>query len=236
MLPSRDIFSQLLRTLYDHPNAAAISPLILNQDLSIQHYPYYYYYSTFTNFFHCLLGYAQLLFRIKPFSPSIKANHIYNVAHVCGCFILIKKNFIPSDCLFDPDYPFSYEDMDLCFRLRSNLKDILYTTHLSVVHLGGLSRGRKPQSKLEYSYLLGSLLFLKKSRQFLYPLQFLFLALFKFSKLFILSALLILLMPSKFYLPYFYSSLISRWLVAFYHAKAIILFSLSQPLDFFGHE
>ncbi|WP_071933944.1 glycosyltransferase [Synechococcus sp. RS9917] len=171
------------QTLEANPALAAISPLILNSDHSIQHPPYYSFPSVFTEIKASLLGRRKAYFNNYSFN---KTNPILDVKHICGCFMMLNTSFIKGK-LFNHNLPFSYEDLDLCKRLSFSPGHVALLASTSVIHHGGLSSGTSPNKKVIWGIIHSRLMYYSMhSSRVEYCILILYYILFYFLKLGIL--------------------------------------------------
>lgn len=75
-------------------------------------------------------------------SPSIETE----VDAIVGAFMLIKHQILKEVGLFDEDYFFYGEDLDLCFRIKQKGYKIIYTPITKIIHHKGASSGIKKHS------------------------------------------------------------------------------------------
>jgi GT2 family glycosyltransferase len=129
-------FDSSVSFLNEHKEVGCLAPKILNADGSVQHPCYIKEPSLVTEFISC--------FELKKWFPvydSIPAgNEIVEVAHGCGAALIIRKEIIDKIGLFDEKMIFSFEDADLCLRIRRSGWKIVHFPSAVIVHYGGQSR------------------------------------------------------------------------------------------------
>ena len=118
---------------------AAISPLILNSDDTIQKDPcflkypsplsvLFYYNSILKNI--ALKFFPKLLFSVTDFSkPSL-------VDQLPGAAMMIKKKVLDEIGLFDEKFQIYFEDSDLCMRMKKAGYMLSFEPSAKIVHLG----------------------------------------------------------------------------------------------------
>lgn len=127
------------------PQAAIVTPKILNADLTLQHLNYTYDYSFFTELLK-LLGFYKIcnFFKVSKF-PLYGVNpskSVQEVKHVCGCFLAIRRECLIAVNYLDNSFVFGFEDADLCKRVSKEFPfyKIYSLNFCSIVHFGGGSR------------------------------------------------------------------------------------------------
>lgn len=68
-------------------------------------------------------------------------NDVAEVESVIGAFMIIKKSLFMDIGMFDEDYYFNAEDIDLCARVRRAGYRIIYDPRHAIIHFGGGSQG-----------------------------------------------------------------------------------------------
>ncbi len=143
----------------------ALTPKILNADGSIQHPCYVKEPSIYVEFYECFE--LERILKIAR-NDSIPANDsICEVAHACGCSLFFRKEALDEVGNLDENMIFSYEDADICIRIRRNGWLIFYYPGSQIVHFGGASRS-KHKTKVINAMLQSKYAFYKKYHGRLY--------------------------------------------------------------------
>jgi N-acetylglucosaminyl-diphospho-decaprenol L-rhamnosyltransferase len=137
----------------EHPDAAAIGPLVRNPDGTIQpsarRVP-----GTFEALMHAFLG---------PVAPANRWTRAYTISGwdraserevdwISGSAMLLRRSAIHQVGVFDEGYFMYVEDVDLCTRLRRAGWTVLFSPELAVAHEIGVSaRGQSRRMAREHS-------------------------------------------------------------------------------------
>ena len=122
-----------------HPDAGVIGGKTLNLDGSVQ-----YTCRRFPGFWVYFLAHTIEL--VKHFNNPIldkfnmvNFNHKYSqeVDWVTGCYMLIPREVIVCNGLFDENIFMYWEDLELCFRLHNNGYKIYYASTSPIIHFVG---------------------------------------------------------------------------------------------------
>ncbi len=158
---SRETVSGLVSFLNKTPDAAMAGPRMEDHDGRIQ--------NSFDNF-PCLvteLLNKSLLRKLFPGRFSGKAEpgtQPFEVDSLIGACIAVRASALKQVGFFDEDYFFFLEETDLCLRMRRAGWRIYHCPGVSIVHLQGQSKKRRPtHAWIEYYRSL--YLFFKKNRQ-----------------------------------------------------------------------
>ncbi len=125
----------------EHPEAGVIGCKILGSDRTLQRSCFMY---------HSLLNLLILtsgLHRVFPGSCFFGRERmtwwdyrsVREVQALTGCFMLVRREAISQVGLMDERFFMYAEEMDWCWRMRSNGWKVLYFPHAEIVHLGGSS-------------------------------------------------------------------------------------------------
>lgn len=118
----------------------ALTPKILNADGSIQHPCYIKEPSISAEFYESFE--LQRIFNLRR-NDSIPAKDVVcEVAHACGCSLFFRKEALDQVGYLDERMIFSFEDADICIRIRRKGWRILYYPDSRIVHFGGASRSK----------------------------------------------------------------------------------------------
>jgi GT2 family glycosyltransferase len=150
-------------------SAGALTPKILNADGSTQHPCYVKEPSLFLEVFESFeLG---KLFKLKRDDSIPAEDTVCDVAHACGCSLFFRKEALDIVGYLDERMIFTFEDADICIRIRRGGWRILYYPGSQIVHLGGASRD-KHQNKAVNAMLQSKYAFYRKyhGRLFIFTL------------------------------------------------------------------
>lgn len=126
-----------------HPEAGAAGCQVLNEDGTLQkscgRFPrlasIFLGGERCNQLFRSLFG-ARHFF--AEYGLSTEDHHqIQHVDFVKGCSIILRKATLEKVGLLDPDIFMYFEEMDLCYRIKRNGDEVLYTPTAKIVHLGG---------------------------------------------------------------------------------------------------
>jgi len=149
---------KLVDYLESHSEVAAVSPLLLNEDGSIQKDPcylkfptpifvFFYYFKPFqkiVNRFFPKLIYSTLNFE----SPSL-------VDQLPGAALMIRKQIFEKIGGFGENFPHFFEDVDLSYNLRRHGYKLFLVPQSKITHFGGKSLEPKIKKEgIESYYLL----------------------------------------------------------------------------------
>lgn len=126
--------------LDQNKRVGALTPMILNDDESIQHPCYIKDPSLISELYDAFE--LTRLFGIKRLDSIPAQNTVCNVLHACGCSLFLRKEAIDKVGYLDERMIFSYEDADICFRIRKNGWIIQYYPESKIIHYGGASRSK----------------------------------------------------------------------------------------------
>jgi N-acetylglucosaminyl-diphospho-decaprenol L-rhamnosyltransferase len=100
-------------------------------------------------------------FRPAPLMLDWDHSSTKQVDHIMGSYMLIRRNSIPDDLLFDDDYFMYYEDLDLSYRIHKNGGKTLFLSELYLKHEAGGTSSKVLDKRLSYS-LYSKILFQSK--------------------------------------------------------------------------
>jgi GT2 family glycosyltransferase len=127
--------------LEEHPEAALIGPRILNPDETLQtscfHFP------TPLHIFLFISG----LYLLIPRFPILKRRTLQKMAHelarpvpwILGAAIAFRRETFEMLGGFDEDFFMYFEEVDLCYRLFSQGRQIHFVPEAEIIHVGGAS-------------------------------------------------------------------------------------------------
>lgn len=133
----------MFRKLESDPRIGAVGPKLLNPDGSVQ--------ANFTN--KRFPRVRAVLCDLLLITPLLIGNRLTRVLltdwkgaapsgetdHVSGACMLARREALEAVDLFDEGFHFTYEDADLCFRLKSAGWRIYYVAEANVIHYQGAS-------------------------------------------------------------------------------------------------
>ena len=131
---------QALRNyLDDHPQAAIIGPRILNPDGTLQTSCFY-----FPTPLHIFL-YISGLYRLIPRLPILKQRTLQEmrrelarpVPWILGAALVFRRETLEGLGGFDENFFMYFEEVDLCYRLFSQGKQIHFVPEAEIIHVGG---------------------------------------------------------------------------------------------------
>ena len=144
---------------------AAISPLLINQDGSVQKDPAYLRFpSLLTVLFYYNPILKSLVVRFLPqlFFSTTNFDRPTLVDQLPGAAVMIRKEILNKVGGLDEAYPLYFEDVDLCFRIKKLGYQLMVDPHSRVIHLGGKSLEPvvKKEGREKFYFLNFSSLFL----------------------------------------------------------------------------
>ena len=158
----------LVDYLENHPDTAAVSPLLLNPDNT----PQLEYFMRFPNLWQIFFYHNRILRPFCKFIPGLK-NKIYifpqekpfESEQLPGAALMVRREAFQKVGLLDEDYPFFYEDVDWCYRAKVLKQKLVIVPAAKVVHLkGGSWKKEKKRPADFYQGVFNSLLlFVKKN-------------------------------------------------------------------------
>jgi len=158
----------LVDYLENHPDTAAVSPLLLNPDNT----PQLEYFMRFHNLWQIFFYHNRILRPFCKFIPGLK-NKIYifpqekpfESEQLPGAALMVRRETFQKVGLLDEDYPFFYEDVDWCYRAKVLKQKLVIVPTAKVVHLkGGSWKKEKKRPADFYQGVFNSLLlFVKKN-------------------------------------------------------------------------
>ncbi len=130
-----DVLSSLVKELEEDQSIGIIGPKLLNKDLSLQ-------YSC------CNTPSVIDIIKAEIWGDlSIKGwcltewdhNQIKTVDYISGALMVMRRDLIEKNGLFDPDFFMYSEEVDLCYRIKKAGYTIEYFPKVEAIHLGGAS-------------------------------------------------------------------------------------------------
>lgn len=134
-----DIFPKLIKSIESNTDIGCLSPNILleNRELAIS----YGSFLTKKKILNDLGLKKQKNEELNEISTSkkFKGKTLKRVDYVTGAAMLLKRDTIEEHGFFNSSYFMYFEDMDLCFRYKSNGLSSAIEPECEVVHIGGQS-------------------------------------------------------------------------------------------------
>lgn len=134
----------LYNFMENHLDVAGCGAKLLNPDGSMQRLGFY---RRFPGLIQTLLFYTDLHrvstksnFLVNRFWESgIDEKRPIEVDQIPGAFFFARMKVLRSVGYFDESFPIWFEDVDLCFRLRSAGFKLFYVPQAEIIHIGGAS-------------------------------------------------------------------------------------------------
>ena len=130
---------KLIKFLDSHPEVGAISPLVLNEDGSVQKDPCYLKFpSPLLAFFYynkilrqlALNFFPQVLFSTMEFRKPIEVDQLP------GAALMVRKSILGEIGGLDEDYELYFEDTNLCWKMRKLGYRLMVVPQAKIVHSG----------------------------------------------------------------------------------------------------
>lgn len=153
----------LFKFIENYPDIGIVAPMLLNEDMSLQRscriFPGLLY--TISKAFgfpkympnHPLLGSV----RIKGWDHD----KIKEVDQPQGACLMIRRNILDSNDIFDKRFYMYYEEVDLCYRVKKKKYRIYFIPDAKVIHYSGKSFSKNMPRMIYYMYK-SKFLFYKK--------------------------------------------------------------------------
>jgi len=157
---------ELFLFMQNHPDAGAAGPQLMNLDGSIQ--PSCREFPRFSTLIYEVLGLSYLFPKSRVFGRWRMGYFDHNsereVDQPMASALMIRRNSLAQVGLMDEDFFMFFNDVDLCFRMKSNGWKIYFCPDAKAYHvLGGSTR--KVKSRMIYLSHRGYFKFLKKYRK-----------------------------------------------------------------------
>jgi GT2 family glycosyltransferase len=123
-----------------HHDVGGLTPKILNSDGTIQHPGYIKEPSLETEIYDAFE--LRRVLKLERTDTRAAESEVYDVAHACGCSLFLRKDALVRIGYLDERMIFSFEDADICMRVRKDGWRITYFPESRIVHLGGASRSK----------------------------------------------------------------------------------------------
>lgn len=146
-------------------DVGALTPKILNADGSIQHPCYVKEPSLGAEFYDAFE--LRRILHLERTDTKPAGDVVCEVAHACGCSLFFRKEALEKVGYLDERMIFSFEDADICMRIRRSGWKILYFPESKIIHFGGASR-KKHENKAVDATLQSKYVFYNKYHGKLY--------------------------------------------------------------------
>jgi GT2 family glycosyltransferase len=158
-----DSLNKLVEFLDDNPDVSMCGPRMLNEDKTLR--------ASVRNFpsFRGVLYRYTILKYLGLFKSNFEKWHHRNfdyekqsdIEQLVGAAMLIRKKVFEQIGGFDERFFMYYEEVDLCYRLKSKGHRIVYYPKSEIIHLGGKSTDQIP-AKTRFIMLRSLLLYFRK--------------------------------------------------------------------------
>ncbi len=134
-----DCIKNMVDFLDNNNEAGAVTAKLLNPDGSPQNY-YHKFWNLTKVFLHTFVGRAidrfffNHKFRRYYLGGDIDSSRITMVEQPCAACFMLRRKSIGTDYLIDPDFPFYFNDVDLCKRIYINGYKIFLLPSAEVKH------------------------------------------------------------------------------------------------------
>lgn len=154
----------LINYLQHHPRVAAVAPLMVNPDGSLQEKGYY---SRFPSVLQILMFYTELsrLSVNVPFlvnrylETKMRKDHPFAVDQLPGACIFARTEELQKVEFFDERYFLLFEDVDLSYKLHKAGYNLFVIPESRVIHLGGASLKKLDDADLQIKFFRGMFIF-----------------------------------------------------------------------------
>lgn len=166
----KNSISPLLEFLENNPKTAICGPSLLNPDGSIQHFGMYRRKPTLLQ---SLLFYTDL-YRLsiknkfltkKIWESDVEKKEITRVDQIPGAAMFARVSDLKKAGFFDEDYPFWFEDVDLCNKLIKLRFELFYVPNAEVIHLvGGATDKWQDRARKESRFWKSMFIYFEKNK------------------------------------------------------------------------
>lgn len=156
----------MLQALDSDPKMGAVGPRFLNPDGSLQRgftnrrFPHVRGMLCHTLILEELLERSELTRDVLTLARD--PDHSGETDHLAGACLLIRREALDGVGLFDEQFQFWFEDVDLCLRLKRAGWRLLYLAEARVTHYGSASSRRRSQAERDAMYFHSAKYFGKK--------------------------------------------------------------------------
>jgi len=166
---------RMVEFLDNRPEAGAVTAKLLNPDGSPQNY-YYKFWNLQMLFFSTSIGKIldKVLFKGRferyYFGGDINPNEITIVEQPCAACFMFRRDPIALDYIIDKDFPFYFNDVELCRRIYEKGFKIFLLPTAQVIHFQGSSFKKADGRWKSKEYRLSAIKYFKKY----YGIKFIF--------------------------------------------------------------
>ena len=156
-----DCISPLICYIESESNIGAVTPMLVYQDNTFQ-YSFGLERGVLVEYLDCVYVFNNFYEKIvkRKLDLLISMHSPFEVGWISGAFMLMKKSCFDEVNGFSREYKLNYEDMDLCFKLRSKGYHLVYFPDKRCVHIESVSQRKEFYNYIYYRYK-GRLYFLK---------------------------------------------------------------------------
>jgi GT2 family glycosyltransferase len=158
--------SLMLREVESDPGIGAVGPKLVNPDGSLQRD---FTNRRFPHLLNCLAAAFLLDARLNSyewgsriFGLNRDLEHTGQAEHLAGACLLVRREALEAVGLFDEQFRFWFEDVDLCYGLRKAGWKIIYLSEAQVTHFGSATIGRTEEAQRAIIFFRSQMCFLKK--------------------------------------------------------------------------
>lgn len=161
---------KMVEYLIKDKKTAAVGPGLLNKDGTVQHLGLYRKPPTLMQaiFFYTDLYRISIkvpLLVHKFWEEDVESNEAIEVDQIPGACILGRIVYLRRTGFFDESYPFWFEDVDLCFKLRKLGFKLMYIPTAKIVHIvGGATDKWTDRAKKEARFFKSLFIFFDKNK------------------------------------------------------------------------
>ncbi|MEM4396987.1 MAG: glycosyltransferase family 2 protein [Candidatus Woesearchaeota archaeon] len=153
-----DSLEKLINYLQVNSELGAVGPMLLNTDGSYQ-VSFYKFPNLWSSFKELVL-----LQKKDPYQYKTNIHEVQTCDVVKGACLVLRRDIIKDDFIFDEDYEMFSEEVDLCLRLKKKGFKNVYFPHCRVIHFGGASSNLDENTLkyITYNYYRSKLILFKK--------------------------------------------------------------------------
>ncbi len=151
---TKDALNVLYEFMEHHTKTGIVAPMLLNEDLSLQHSV-----RSFPN----LINEIKTCFGLPKYfgSHSFLGHHRFHsrtlskpvvIDQPQGACLMVRRKAISDGFLFDPRFFMYYEEVDLCYRIKRNGWQIYYIPEAKIIHAAGKSYSKNITGMIRHQY------------------------------------------------------------------------------------
>lgn len=161
---TRDTLQILVNFMDNNPEVSVCSPLLLNDDKTIQKKGYFHKLPSVSQ---TILFYTDLykiciklnFLRDKFWESQIKPSEIFEVEQIPGACLFARSDVLRGINFFDERFELLFEDVDLCYRLKQKGYKLIVVPQSKVIHEGGASFKKLNDAIAQTRFFKGLFLF-----------------------------------------------------------------------------